>query len=273
LATAAAVWLLPRFGLTFGGGRRDPELTRRRLFEAISTVGVAALVVVAFVAPTAVLDARLSRVDPIASALGLPRLAPFATATMDHDGFNGSTLDHYPWATHYFGSSSNWTRYRFDGGSARLQTSVPIIADVVTTDDSQTFADFGVEACYAFHGYDVADRRVVDLGTGVSATLLTWKDPQVGIRWVSLFWYWPVLEGGATRFQRIVLLYAADQPGQVVAPAVSSKLRGQLGVAPPEDLRGPGSAVNERDATRRQLLVGFGRRLVDESVARATGPN
>jgi exosortase/archaeosortase family protein len=273
LATGAAVWLLPRFGLTFGGGRRDPDLARRRMLDAIPTIGVAALVALAFVAPTAVLDARLSRVDPIASALGLPRLRPFTASTMNRDGFNGSVIDHYPWASQYFGSSADWTRYQFDGGSSKLLTQVPIITDVITTDDPQTFADFGVEACYAFHGYDVSDRRTVDLGTGVTGTMLTWKDPQVGIRWVALFWYWPVLENGKTRFQRIVLLYAADQAGAVTAPPVSTALRKQLGLAPDDELRGPGTASAGRDATRRQLLLGFGRRFVSESVAHASGPD
>jgi exosortase/archaeosortase family protein len=269
LATAAAVWLLPRFGLLFGGGRRDPDLVRRRTFEAIPTIGVAALVVAALVVPTAVLDARLSRVDPIATALGLPRLQPFATSTMIKDGFNGSTVDHYPWASQYFGSDADWTRYQFAGGTSKLLTQVPIITDVITTDDPQTFADFGVEACYAFHGYDVTDRRTVDMGTGVTGTILTWKDPQAGTRWDALFWYWPVLEHGTTRFQRIVLLYAADRQGAVTAPAVSPTVRKQLGLDSDSDLRGPGSATAARDATRRQLLVTFGRRLVTATVAAA----
>ena len=258
------LWLLPRMGISLG----RPGVVRRSLGDdarrAVPRWRMAGSVVLVAGLVIGVLDAGLVDVDPISSALGVPRISRFERAALHLPGFTGRRSDHFDWTTRYFGEDSDWTRYEFAGpGIPGLRSNLPIMADVITASDSQPFEDFGVEACYRFHGYDVSDVSEVDLGNGVVASMLTWHDPRHEIRWVTLFWYWAVTSGTQTKFQRIVLLLDADKSGRYEAPKLDSRLTAQLGISVDQALRGAGQAtVSGSEAAARSFLVGFGRHIV-----------
>jgi len=268
LAVGVMVALLPRFGLRIESRRAAGRSLADRVRRAVpSWRGVGAVLCVLAIV-LGVLDAGLREVNPVASAVGAPQLRPFRTAAGRLEGFRVRPVDQFGWATRFFGADSDWTRFELAGrGHAGLSSELPVTADVVTTADVDTFEEFGIEACYAFHGYDTGVRREVDLGAGQIATVLSWQDPRSPIRWTSVYWYWPIDGGGGlTRYQRIVLLLNSSGDGEVRSPEPSSRVLAQLGIAIDERLRGaPSSTVGRRDAELRRFLVVLARRLVAAS--------
>lgn len=258
-----------RFGVELGRGRVErPSLAASVERGAPRWMAAGAvLLVVASLAGS--LDAQLKVVDPVAGALGAPRLGSFADTAVEMNGFRGEVIDRFEWTERFFGSDSDWTRYEFDGpGTTELAATIPIIADVVTTSDVQTFNDFGVEACYKFHGYDVQGDRRVDLGNGVTGSLLVWKDPASPITWTTVYWHWPVSTDDGVRYQRIVLMFNSSTGAKVAAPAPSKHLASTLGI-------GIDAVLNDVDAGRvdgadqrtQLFMVSFAQQMVRDAAA------
>ena len=272
VAVTAMMLLAPRFGVRLGGRRHSTVALRDSVERGASKWMVAGSVVLVLGALIGVLDNQLKVVDPVAGALGAPRLGSFAETATQMDGFEGRRIDHFDWTERFFGSDSDWTRYEFDGpGTISLAASIPIIADVVTTSDVQTFNDFGVEACYKFHGYEVAGDRRVDLGNGVTGNLLTWKDPDSPITWTTVYWHWPVSTPDGVRYQRIVLMFNTSTGAQVAAPTPSQHLASSLGISIDALLNDVGSSADGSAADERTqvFLVAFAQQMVHDSAARS----
>lgn len=277
LATAIMVWVMPKFGLRLGLGSIRPAALTHSTHRAVPRWRTAAIVCLVLSFVVGVFDSGLSAYDPVISALGTPRVTAFNSALDSVTGFTGRPVDHFDWSKRFFGEKSDWTRYEFAGqGADGLTSQLPVTADVVTTDDSQTFNDFGVEACYRFHGYDVENLREVDIGRGQTASMLTWTDQtqagtgQKPIRWTALYWYWPVASHGTIRYQRVILLFNTSSGGNVTAPPVSKQLTRQLGLGLDERLHGlDDQPLAKRDAQVREFLVGFAQRLVAGSTSGA----
>ena len=269
LATAAMVWVMPRFGLTFAAvSPRRKRLLIDEVRAAVPSWKRAACWIVACSALLAVFNAGLRSVDPVASALGAPRLLPFTAAASRLDHYTTRRVDSFDFARRYYGDDSNWLRYQVASrGGTELGSDIPVFADVVTTSDASTFDDFGIEACYRFHGYDVSGRAEVDLGSGQVGTVLSWKDPRSPITFTSLYWYWPVSMAGSTRYQRVVLLLDSSSDGRVWSPKLADNLLSKVGIAIDERLQGSSvsTKVDRRNAELRQYLIGLGRALVVSS--------
>ena len=269
------MWALPRFGIELGRPTAALRPVSTEMTTAVPRWRTPAAVIVVAACLLGVLDAGLVDVDPISSALGTPRVARFEQVARRVPGFTVRKVDHFDWTTRYFGDDSDWTRYEFSGdGTDQLRSDVPVLADVITASDAQPFEDFGVEACYRFHGYDISDVAEVNLGSGVVASMLSWHDPNHPINWVTLYWYWAINVGGQTRFQRIVLLLDADRNARYLAPTLDSRLTARLGIAVDQSLRGAkpagsGAVGNENDA--RAFLIGFGKHFVSTNAANAVG--
>jgi exosortase/archaeosortase family protein len=276
LATLLMVWLLPRFGIQLGRGGPGatspaaPSVRRavpRWRALALGLTGVAVL--------TAYPNGDLKKVDPVASALGAPRVVPFSQVANHVEGYRTRPVDHFGWATRFFCEDADWTRYEMSGrGTAQLGGDFNVTADVVTTTELDSFSDFGVEACYRFHGYDVENLREVDLGRGQVGTILSWKDAASPVRWTALYWYWPVAGGTTQRYQRVVLLLDSSASGRVWAPTIKSgDLTSTVGLGIDQTLRGSGGATStvssKRDGELRNFLVAFGRDIVSSSTPRA----
>ncbi len=270
LATGFAIAFLPRFGITFGGGRRSlgdlvasvQRAVPRFRFSVVGLLAVA-LVLGAY-------NRDLRQVNPVASALGAPRVIPFGHLEEPAPGFSSKPIDHFDWAARFFGEDSNWTRYQLDGGgTAKVGGDLPVIADVVTTSNLQLFDDFGVEDCYRFHGYDVQAVEEVDLGRGQIGSLLSWHDPVSPIRWTALYWYWPIsgINGQAQRYQRIVLLLNSSTKAKLWAAAVAGRPTTQVGLTIDQALQGKSGSTSSstQDRQLRAFLRALGREIVAAS--------
>lgn len=273
--------LAPRFGVSIGGRRRGRVPLRDSVNRGAPKWMVAGAAVLVLAAVTGGLDDQLRVVDPVAGALGTPRLGSFEQTSVRIEGFDGAPIDHFEWTERFFGSDSDWTRYEFDGpGTQELAATLPIIADVVTTSDVQTFNDFGVEACYRFHGYDVGGAKRVDLGSGVTGDLLTWKDPTSPITWTSVYWHWAVSTPDGVRYQRIVLMFNTSTESQVAAPQPSSRLASSMGISIDALLNDEASidandewSASAKDNQTRVFLVSFAQHMVRESAANSSTLN
>jgi hypothetical protein len=130
----------------------------------------------------------------------------------------------FDWAAPLFGEQSIWNRYLLTpgpGGDLHAQTQ--LVADVIDTPDLQSFAAFGVEQCYQFHGYSLADVAQVDLTGGIVGQALSYTSQQYG-SWTIVYWILPVKKGTATTYERVVL-YVQNIRG-VISPATRAELAG-----------------------------------------------
>ncbi len=216
-------------------------------------------------------DHRLTDYDPIASSVGTPRLAGFARSATRPPGFEAQVVSTFDNGRRFFGQDSVWLRYAFRGtGTPDLASDVAPLADVITTSNLQAFSDFGLEACYQFHGYDMDGVRQVDLGNGVIGTVLRWSDPNNGLRWTTLYWIWAVRQGGQIRYERVVLLLNEVDGARVVAPELTEDVAGEFALRADELVRGrSGGALTERQLQLRSFLITFGRRLVESATERS----
>jgi hypothetical protein len=207
----------------------------------------------------------LTRYDPIASSVGTPRLAGFARSGADLDGFAAEPVASFQNGKRFFGEDSTWIRFSYRGfGTTDLSSDVPVLADVINTSNLQSFSDFGLEACYQFHGYGMEDVRRVDLGNGVTGTTLRWQDPANGLKWTTLYWIWAIRQGTQIRFERVVLLLNEVDAARLVAPEVTDKLADSFAFRADEIVQGRASSqLTEREVALRSFIVTFGRRVVD----------
>jgi exosortase/archaeosortase family protein len=276
IATLVAVWFMPWFGIGFGGGRRSRNDLADSVDRAVPRPWFAAagLVVVALVA--GVFNADLRNVNPVASALGAPRVIPFGSLVEPAPGFDSQVVDHFDWAARFFGDDSDWTRYQLGGpGTATLGSDIPVTVDVVTTSQLELFNDFGVEACYRFHGYDVEGVEQVDLGRGQIGSMLSWHDPVSPIRWTALYWYWPVAGGANStqRYQRVVLLLNSSTKAKVWSPSVARRPTTAVGMSLDQALEGKSDSptTGARDQQLRSFLRALGREVVASSAPERGG--
>jgi exosortase/archaeosortase family protein len=238
---AVMVTGLRRFGLEVRSAPVAPAATRPawRLAGGLRGAAIAMAVVTVVVA---IADGGFGRYSPVASNLGAPRLVSFADDPIVPAGWTVNPVDHYPWASQFYGSGAVWTRYQF-GPSTTAGPSV--LADVVDTGDLQSFSTYDVIACYDYHHYGLSAEQRVGLGNGVEGTVLTFTVPALQGRWNALYWIWPVKSGSSVRYERIVLLDPVDS-----GYTVTGYNRGG-------------------DAPSRAFLVQFGQRLITQ---RASSP-
>jgi exosortase/archaeosortase family protein len=266
------------FGLRIDGALLEPPAVvegdsrvKHSHLIAVPKVRWALLVVGLVGLPLAILNANLKSFGLVADALGEPRLASFSDYPAVPDGWEAHLSDRYDWAKPYFGASSTWLRYSLSPGTSpqlRLQSSEPVVADVISTSDLQSFSTYGVEACYRFHGYKLRDLAQVDLGGGIKAQSLSFYNPKLAQDWTVLYWVWPVqtTQGAskATRFERITLYIQGS--GQTTIAAENGSPTASIPADPGVKSVGAGltgsDAVTRRLINVRSFLVEFGRQVV-----------
>jgi exosortase/archaeosortase family protein len=256
-----------RFGLSLP--RRTGVSRTKAVLAAVpnARIAIAGLLVVAAVG--SVFNANLLDYDPISSSVGTPRVGEFAQVALKPEGFTGQAVSRYEHGKRFFGEDSTWVRYQYAGYSdGPLRSEIPVLADVINSGNLQSFSDFGVEACYRFHGYSTAGVKRVDLGNGVVGTVMNWVDPDE-LAYTALYWVWAVRQGDGIRYERVVLLLQDDGQSQVTSPPLRESVARQLGLRADEAVRGSSSGddgdVSERQIELRSFLVQFGRQLVDTS--------
>ncbi|HEX7225340.1 MAG TPA: exosortase/archaeosortase family protein [Candidatus Limnocylindria bacterium] len=206
--------LAPRFGLRLASPVRaagaEPERTRTSPSIALRPAMAVTLVIAAVLGLT---NAAFARYEAISSGLTDARLAKVDIAVAHVPGWDASVVGELTQARQYFGSDATWERAAYrPTDSASIVADRTVYVDVLTTSDSGTFAAYGLEACYAFHGYEISSVAEVDIGAGVNAQVIDYTNTRNDIAWSALWWEWPfTTEDGATRYQRIVV-FMADGP-------------------------------------------------------------
>lgn len=199
--------LIPVFGL-----RWRPAVEGEGRSALTATPGVrnarrAGLVGLALVLAFAAVNAGYARFDSLLGDMTDPRLRAFDLTAVEIDAWHGRHLTSYSQGQQFFGESSDWNRYQLTAApGGALYSNVPVYLDVITTDDYNALAAYGVEACYDFHGFSIASIAPVDLGSGVTAEVISYTKRQNGAEWTAIWWEWPYRSEGTTRFARVVML-------------------------------------------------------------------
>jgi exosortase/archaeosortase family protein len=219
----AMVILAPHFGLRFIGPsdrtsheEQAPEPRPVRRARSALLVGLSVAVVLG------ITNAAYSRFEAISSGLGDARLGSFDVRESRLAGWESKYISAFPQAKQYFGSTATWDRVSYwSGAEATLTSTRSVYLDVITTDDPGALADYSLQACYRFHGYDIASVTTADIGAGVQAQIIDYVNTQVDADWSALWWEWPYSENGQTRYARVVILMGEGPKTEFTGVAAS----------------------------------------------------
>lgn len=198
--------IVPRFGLRFISAE-DTQPTDARRPDPVRRVRWAVLVALVVSVGLAITNATYARYESISSGLADAKLQTFDARQAAPANWQARFITTFPISAQYFGRNSTWDRVQWwSDASASLYSSRAVYVDVVRTDDPGALAAYGLEACYRFHGYDVASIATVDIGAGVQAQVIDYRNTRANAYWSALWWEWPYQVDGTTRYERIVVL-------------------------------------------------------------------
>ena len=177
----------------------------------------------------------------VATASGEPRLAAFVNQPVVPKGWTVQLSTTYNWAKPLFGYQSVWNRYvMYASQGGDLHADVPVTADVINTPDLNAFSAYGIENCYQFHGYTLADVAQVSLPGGITGQSMSYTSQQFG-SWSIVYWIVPVKMGSGTSYERVVLYVQNVGQGAAVAGLTQSSgirnLSGSLSSVHPDGWR------------------------------------
>jgi exosortase len=244
----------PRFGLTFiGRAGSPPPRPRSSPHLPIRPAFVVALAVAGILGFT---NGTYSRYEAISSGLADARMPSLDIRAAHVEGWEAHYVGELAQGRQYFGETSTWERVAYQpGAGAEITASRTVYVDLITTEDPGTFAAYGLEACYTFHGYQLVSVAPVEIGAGVTAEVIDYVNQRQGIEWSALWWEWPYAdEDGETRYQRIVV-FMADGPKAEYDGLADLEIATQ----------------DERFATTDRFLATLGRSIVISQLATATG--
>ncbi len=254
--------LIEPLGMRVSVASRPPKVrgavsTRYRNVLAVPKIYAAAVVVLVAALIVGISNLSLKNYNLVADISGGPNLTSFIVQPAAPSGWHVRRIDVFTWAEPLFGDTSQWSRYElFHTEGGNLITATPVIADVIVTPYLSSFSAYGVEACYQFHGYSLANVAQVSVAGGIVGQTLTYTSSQFGV-WTIIYWIIPVKANGATEYERTVLyirgsggLDVASDDGPV--PGVSNEA-GSLKNDNP---------VDSHPITDRNFLVDFARELI-----------
>ena len=239
--------------------KRKATLAVPRVYLAVVAVVVAALFI-------GVSDVGLSDYNLVAGVSGDAKLTAFVQGPVAPPGWTAQYETTYAWAKPLFGDTSIWDRYVIRSqGIGSLHTNVPVVADVINTPDLSSFSAYGVQECYTFHGYSLADITQVSLVGGITGQAMSYTSQQFG-SWSIVYWIVPVkMDTGGTNFERVVLYVQNSGQGVVV--------RGLTTAASLRNIGGTLNPSNEADRAlinNRTFLIAFADQLIDAQASRST---
>jgi exosortase len=245
-----------------GGSREKGPLAVPRVYLAITAVIVAALF-------TGFSNLGLSTYNLVAGVAGQAKLSAFIQGPVAPPGWTAQYATTYAWAKPLFGDTSVWNRYEMhSNGTGPLHTSAPVVADVINTPDLSSFSAFGVENCYTFHGYALADVTQVALAGGITGQAMSYTSQQFG-SWSIVYWIVPVkMDTGGTDYERVVL-YVRNSGQGVVVKGVST-------AASLHNLGGHLNPSSEADVgliNNRSFLVTFADQLINAQASHSAAVN
>jgi exosortase/archaeosortase family protein len=225
---------------------------------AVPKVYLAAMAVVVAALFLGVNNVGLSSYNLVADVAGQAKLDAFVQGPVAPQGWLHTYETTFTWAKPLFGDTSIWNRYSLSSVQSNpLQTRATVVADVVNTPDLSSFSAFGVENCYTFHGYALADVTNVSLVGGITGQAMSYTSQQFG-SWSIVYWIVPVkMDTGPTNYERTVLY--VKNSGQGV------QIRGLTAPASLQNLGGGLNPSNEADhalINNRTFLVAFADNLI-----------
>jgi len=146
----------------------------------------------------------------------VPNLKAFSVVQPKLDSWSLNYVDSYTWARQYFGNNSTFERFSYVKTTPAVPGISPLWVDVVRTDNQESLSAYDVQSCYSFHDYVIKNIDRVDLGNGVTGTILDYYVPPTKSQWVSVYWTWPVKMGEKTYHERITLI-AVRSEGQDIS--------------------------------------------------------
>jgi exosortase/archaeosortase family protein len=221
------VSLVPRFGLWFIGFARHVDGAAAQESAPVRRARPAIVVAAAVALALAVTNAGYARFEAISSGLADARLKTFDIRTAQVADWKVSFVGEFRQVKQFFGPTANWKRVLYAStAQATLQSNRSVYLDVITTDDPGTFSAYGLEACYVFHGYDIASVSTVDIGAGVQAQVIDYHKPQTDTDWSAIWWEWPFTDDEGTHYERIVV-FMAGGPGATFVGVPSASIATQ----------------------------------------------
>ncbi len=209
-------------------------------------------------------DVGLQSYNLVANVSGTPKLDSFITDPVTPVGWTSRYDATFQWAAPLFGEGSVWNRYEIAPGvGGDLQAQTDVVADVIDTPDLQSFAAFGIEQCYQFHGYSLANVTNVSLAGGITGQAMAYTSQQFG-SWSIVYWILPVITGSTTSYERVVL-YVRNQHGLVAEATAGQQasIKNQTGVLGSEDAKQAVLLQNQ------DFLVAFAREMIRDQASRS----
>jgi exosortase len=251
--------LMKPFGLNRAGAARPPSVRAKTVVNATPRVfAVMGILLVSAVA-LSVNNSSLRSYNLVASATGEPKLGSFLADPADPRGWTATFETEYTINKPLFGEDSRWFRYLYlptSPTSSSLHSSLPVTADVIDAGSLSGFDEYGVTACYTFHGYTLRDVSTVDLGDGVTGQALSYSGETAVQNWSIVYWILPVATGSGTRYERVIL-YLQNTPSGTVSLSPTAPGAAQLA----ESLKGV-DPTQERLLTNQAFLVAFARQVI-----------
>jgi exosortase/archaeosortase family protein len=238
-------------------GRRH-DLPVPHVYLAVSIVLVIAIIL-------GISNVNLQSYNLVADVSGSPKVLSFIDDPVTPVGWTSRYEATFQWAAPLFGEQSLWNRYElYPGVGGDLQARTQVIADVVDTPDLQTFAAFGVEQCYQFHGYSLNNVSQVSLPGGVTGQSLAYNSQQFG-SWTLVYWILPVKRGTSTVYERVVL-YVQNKNG-VVATATRGD---QAGIRSQAGVLGSNNSKQVVVLQNRDFLEAYAREMISDQANRSS---
>jgi len=250
---------VPSFGSPAEAKKSKVTLAVPKVYLAVVAVVAAALVI-------GISNVGLGTYNLVAGVTGEAKLTAFIQGPVAPHGWSAQYETTYGWAKPLFGDTSIWNRYllRSDGSNS-LRTNTPVVADVINTPDLSSFSAFGVENCYAFHGYALADVTQVSLAGGITGQAMSYTSQQFG-SWSIVYWIVPVrMDTGTTSYERVVLYVQNSGQGVVVRGLTTGDSLHNIG-----GTLNPSNQADRALINNRTFLVAIANQLIYAQSSRAS---
>jgi exosortase/archaeosortase family protein len=246
-----------------------PAPPRSKVALAVPKLSMAVVAVVVAALVVGVSNVGLKSYNLVADVSGGAKLASFIRFPSAPSGWTAQYETTYNWAKPLFGDTSEWNRYILhSSGPGPLKAAVPVVADVINTPDLSSFSAYGVENCYTFHGYALADVAQVSLVGGVTGQAMSYTSQQFG-SWSIVYWIVPVkMTSGTTNYERTVLYVQNSGQGAVVHGLTTGDSVHNLGGTLDPNNRADRALINNRT-----FLVAFAKKLIETQSYRSTHLN
>jgi exosortase/archaeosortase family protein len=231
--------------------KKKATLAVPKVYLAVIAVVVAALVI-------GVNNVGLSTYNLVAGVAGQAKLAAYIQGPVAPSGWSTTFETTFTWAKPLFGDTSIWNRYTMASvGNNPLHTNASVVADVINTPDLSSFSAFGVENCYEFHGYALADVTNVSLIGGITGQAMSYTSQQFG-SWSIVYWIVPVkMDAGGTNYERIVLYVKNSGQGVLIKGLTTAYSLHNIG-----GTLNPSNEADRALINNRTFLVAFADQLI-----------